>query len=193
MARAGADVLRRRLSGVQGSHARILSRQYRRDPQRGGAGARGSSLRGQDAYHLEVRTLSACALSWPPLLAIAEPKYVDDPDKHAAEVVPNSWPRVILRRWQRRLPISIGKPDSADSLKNALGMLGGKPIDYSDKVIDNTFGKGLRQIVYYSYVVNIGFVDHRFNFKMSSKGWILANFNFKTETNELFPKDFVDR
>ena len=33
----------------------------------------------------------------------------------------------------------------------------------------------------------------RFNFKMSKDGWILANFNFKSETNELFPKDFVDR
>jgi hypothetical protein len=26
----------------------------------------------------------------------------------------------------------------------------------------------------------------------SSNGWILANFIFKTETNELFPKDFVE-
>jgi hypothetical protein len=27
---------------------------------------------------------------------------------------------------------------------------------------------------------------------MTSTGWILANFNFKSETNELFPKDFVE-
>jgi hypothetical protein len=27
---------------------------------------------------------------------------------------------------------------------------------------------------------------------VTSTGWILANFNFKTETNELFPKDFID-
>jgi len=125
-------------------------------------------------------------------LAIAEPKYVDDPDKYAAEVM-RLLAKGDIAALAKTVTDSIGKPDSADSLKNALGMLGGKPIDYSDKVIDNTFGKGLRQIVYYSYVVNIGFVYYRFNFKMSSKGWILANFNFKTETNELFPKDFVDR
>jgi hypothetical protein len=26
---------------------------------------------------------------------------------------------------------------------------------------------------------------------MSKAGWILANFTFKDETNELFPKDFI--
>jgi hypothetical protein len=28
---------------------------------------------------------------------------------------------------------------------------------------------------------------------MTSTGWILANFSFKDETNELFPKDFTER
>ena len=124
--------------------------------------------------------------------AIAEPKYVDDPDKYAAEVM-----RLLTKgdtaALAKMVTDSIGKPDSAEGLKNALGVLGGKPIDYNEKVIDNTFGKGLRQIVYYSFVDNVGFIYYRFNFKMSSKGWILANFNFKTEANELFPKDFVDQ
>jgi len=131
-------------------------------------------------------------LSLAPSMAIAEPIYVDDPDKYAAEVM-----RLLTKgdipTLAKTVADSIGKPDSADQLKNALGILSGKPIDYSDKVIDNTFGKGLRQIVYYSFIDNVGFIYYRFNFKMSSKGWILANFLFKTETNELFPKDFVDR
>jgi hypothetical protein len=137
-----------------------------------------------------VLCLLALSLGTSP--AIAEPKYVDDPDKYAAEVM-----RLLVKgdipTLAKTVTDSIGKPDSADQLKNALGMLGGKTIDYNDKVIDNTFGKGLRQIVYYSFIDGVGFIYYRFNFKMSSKGWILANFNFKTETNELFPKDFVDR
>jgi hypothetical protein len=132
------------------------------------------------------------ALSLAASVAIAAPQPINDPDKYAAEVM-----RLLVKgdmaALAKTVTDSIGKPDSADSLKNALGMLSGKPIDYTDKVIDNTFGKSLRQIVYYSFVDNFGFVYYRFNFKMTSKGWILANFIFKTETNELFPKDFVDR
>lgn len=44
---------------------------------------------------------------------------------------------------------TIGKPSYADNLQNALNALSTKNIDYSDKVIDHSFGKGLRQIVYY--------------------------------------------
>jgi len=87
---------------------------------------------------------------------------------------------------------TIGKPSYADNVQNAPNALTSKKIGYSDKVVDHSFGKGLRQIVYYCFVENIGFVYFRFNYKMSNHGWILANFNFKTETNELFPKDFVD-
>jgi hypothetical protein len=87
---------------------------------------------------------------------------------------------------------TIGKPSLAENLQNALNALASKKIGYSDKVVDHSFGKGLRQIVYYCFVENIGFVYFRFNYKMSDHGWILANFIFKTETNELFPKDFVD-
>ena len=131
-------------------------------------------------------------LSLAPSPAIAEPKYVDDPDKYAAEVM-QLLVKGDMATLAKTVTDSIGKPESADTLKNALGMLNGKTIDYNGKVIDNTFGKSLRQIVYYSFVDSVGFIYYRFNFKMSSKGWILANFNFKTETNELFPKDFVDR
>jgi hypothetical protein len=88
---------------------------------------------------------------------------------------------------------TVGNPSYAENLQNALNALTGKKIEYSDKIVDNTYGKSLRQIVYYCFVENIGFIYFRFNFKMSGHGWILANFNFKTETNELFPKDFIDR
>jgi hypothetical protein len=132
------------------------------------------------------------ALSLAVSAAFAAPQPITDPDKYATEVM-RLLDKGDIAALAKTVTDSIGKPESADTLKNALGMLGGKPIDYSDKVIDNSFGKGLRQIIYYSFIDNVGFIYYRFNFKMTSKGWILANFNFKTETNELFPKDFVDR
>jgi hypothetical protein len=137
-----------------------------------------------------VLLLLALSLSTSVAIAAAQP--ISDPDKYAAEVM-QLLGKGDMAALAKTVTDSIGKPDSADALKNALSMLSGKPTDYSDKVIDNAFGKSLRQIVYYTFVDNFGFVYYRFNFKMSSKGWILANFIFKTETNELFPKDFVDR
>jgi len=59
-------------------------------------------------------------------------------------------------------------------------------------VIDKDYNGGLRQIVYYSYHEGLGFVYFRFNFKMTSTGWILTNFSLKDETDELFPKGFTD-
>ncbi|MGH6784618.1 MAG: hypothetical protein ACREBP_08355, partial [Sphingomicrobium sp.] len=60
-------------------------------------------------------------------------------------------------------------------------------------VIDNSYGKALRQIVYYTNIEGLGFVYFRFNLKMTSQGWVLAHFFFKSETNDLLPKDFVER
>lgn len=124
-------------------------------------------------------------------IAIAEPQYIDDPDKYAVAAM-----RLLsnneVESLSKMISGTIGKPSLAENLQNALSALTSKKIGYCDKVIDHSFGKGLRQIVYYCYVENIGFVYFRFNYKMSDHGWILANYIFKTETNELFPKDFVD-
>jgi hypothetical protein len=92
----------------------------------------------------------------------------------------------------KKIATAIGKPDASETMANALKLLDGKQIDFAKKVIDKDFNGALRQIIYYAYVENLGFVYFRVNFKMSSTGWIMANFNFKSETNELFPKDFVD-
>jgi hypothetical protein len=88
---------------------------------------------------------------------------------------------------------SIGKPDASTDLAKFLQIFEGKNFDFTKKVVDKDYNGGLRQIVYYSYVENLGFYYFRFNLKMSSTGWILANFAFKNETDELFPKDFTER
>jgi len=98
----------------------------------------------------------------------------------------------IVNPWAGDPANPILKPEAAEALTNGLKLLEGRKIDFAKKVIDKDFSNGLRQIVYYAYVENIGFVYFRVNFKMTSTGWILANFNFKSETIELFPKDFVE-
>jgi hypothetical protein len=143
-----------------------------------------------------MQTVLKCVLSLFALwlgvsIARADPQYVPDPDKYAADIMQLLAEKNVASA-SKMISDTIGKPSYADNLQNALNALTSKNIDYSGKVIDNTFGKSLRQIIYYSFVENIGFIYFRFNFKMSSHGWILANFIFKTETNELFPKDFVD-
>jgi hypothetical protein len=85
---------------------------------------------------------------------------------------------------------AIGQPGSLSAMQGALRAFDGKNFDFSKKVIDNEVGGALRQIIHYSYVEQVGFIYFRFNFKMTSKGWVLANFNFKSESAELFPKDF---
>jgi len=87
----------------------------------------------------------------------------------------------------------MGKPELSGTLTNAFQVFEGKNFDFTKKVVDKDYNGALHQVVYYSYVENLGFVYFRFNFKMSSQGWLLANFAFKDETNELFPKDFIER
>ena len=131
------------------------------------------------------------ALSLHSAIAIAEAQRVGDPDKYAGEVMA-LLSNNDLMSVSKKISDTVGNPSYVQALQSALSALIGKKIDYTDKVIDNTFGKSLRQIAYYCRVENIGFVYFRFNFKMSSSGWTLANFTFKTETQELFPKDFID-
>jgi hypothetical protein len=136
--------------------------------------------------------LGLIALSLHSVIAIADAQRVEEPGKYAGEIM-----RLLsnndVSTASKMVADTVGKPSYVENIQSALSALTGKKIDYSDKVVDNTFGKSLRQIVYYCYVENVGFIYFRFNFKMSSSGWILANFLFKTETNELFPKDFIDR
>ena len=116
---------------------------------------------------------------------------VQDPGKFCDDLFANISP-FRSGGIAKKVAAAIGKPEAAESLENAMKILDDKKIDFSKKVIDKEISNALRQIVYYAYVENIGFLYFRINFKMTSTGWILANFNFKSETNELFPKDFVE-
>lgn len=117
---------------------------------------------------------------------------IEDPEKFVIDLF-GTPPRLNGAEIAKTIAITIGKPSVADTVENGLKVLDGKKIEAFKKVIDNDFGGALRQIVYYTYVPDIGFVYFRFNFKLAATGWILANFNYKSETEELFPKDFITR
>jgi hypothetical protein len=124
--------------------------------------------------------------------AAAAPVRIQDPAKFCGEIFDGA-SQFKSDELASKIATAIGKPESAEGLEKALGIIHDKKIDYAKKVLDKDFDGALRQIVYYAYVDEIGFLYFRLNFKMTSGGWILANFNFKSETNELFPKDFVER
>ena len=139
-----------------------------------------------------LRIVFAAILALALPAAAAEPRRISDPDNLCQEVMQD------LSNKARGEAVdlivsSIGKPDFSTTLANALQVFEGKNFDFTKKVIDKDYNGGLRQIVYYSYIENLGFIYFRFNFKMTSRGWVMANFTFKDETNELFPKDFTER
>jgi hypothetical protein len=123
-----------------------------------------------------------------PVLAQAF-RLIDDPEKFAADVV-----QTIANGDEndaaRTISETIGQPAALSKLQNAFQVFTGKKFDFRKKVVDTEISGALRQIIHYSYVEQLGFIYFRFNFKRTSKGWMLANFNFKGETDELLPKDF---
>jgi hypothetical protein len=147
---------------------------------------RGDEMR---RYVFQIATIIFLAFGSP---ALADaPIRVQDPAKYSQELFSNISP-FKASEIARKVAATIGKPEAAETIENGLKLLDGKKIDISRKVIDRDINGALHQIVYYAYVENLGFLYFRLNFKITSTGWILANFNFKSETNELFPKDFVE-
>jgi hypothetical protein len=139
-----------------------------------------------------VKMIFAAILALAVPASAAEPLRISDLDKFCEEIV-----QTISNKARREaadvITNSMGKPELSGTLANALQVFEGKNFDFTKKVADKGYNGALRQIVYYSYVENLGFAYFRFNFKMTSSGWLLANFAFKDETNELFPKDFIER
>jgi hypothetical protein len=139
-----------------------------------------------------LRTAIIILLTLTPLAASGAALRIQDPEKFCDEFFANV-SGFKPEEMATKIATSVGRPNSVADLEKALKILDDKKIDYAKKVVDREFGGALRQIVYYVYVDGLDFLYFRFNFKMSSTGWILANFNFRNETNELFPKDFNER
>jgi hypothetical protein len=133
----------------------------------------------------------ALLVAWHAPLLAETLRPTDNPEKFAADVV-QTIANGASKDAATTIIEAIGQPGALSAIQDALQILDGKKFDFSKKVIDNEFGGALRQIIHYSYVEEVGFIYFRFNFKITSKGWVLVYFNFKSETNELFPKDFLN-
>ena len=105
----------------------------------------------------------------------AEVSRIQDADKFCGDVL-SAISHNQLRKAVDMIAGTTGQPDSASALLSGLNLLDGKNFDFTKKVFDKDFNGALRQIVYYSYVDNLGFLYFRFNFKMTSTGFILSNF-----------------
>jgi hypothetical protein len=131
-------------------------------------------------------------------LALTAPAFADapirfqDPEKFAVGLF-GTPPRINATQMAKTIAATVGKPSVADALEKPLSIFDGKKIEVFKKVVDNDYGGALRQIIYYVYLEDVAFFYFRFNFKMTGAGWMLSNFTFKSETEELFPKDFVTR
>lgn len=123
-------------------------------------------------------------------VAVANPPIVDDPDAFAARIIQLMASNKSVDA-AKSIAVQVGKPELADNIGKALSILHDKKFDYTKKVIDKEYNGALRQIIYYAFIDGLNFVYFRFNYKMSSRGWVLANFFFKDEAQELFPKDIV--
>ena len=124
--------------------------------------------------------------------AAEEPISIPDPGKFAADTM-QSLAANGTQNAPATIVTAIGRSSALDAFRLSLAPLDGKKYDFMQKVYEKDYDGALRQIVYYAHVGDIGFVYFRYNFKMTGAGWRLVNFTFKEETNELFPKDFIDR
>jgi hypothetical protein len=138
-----------------------------------------------------LRALALVLFLTVPLVgAAAAPVPIGDPDKFSSAFMQS-----LSGRGARAAAVvvadAVGKPDVIDNLHKFLQVFDGKKFDFTKKVFDRSFGDALRQIVIYAFVPDFGFFYFRFNFKMTSGGWVLSHFTLKSETEELFPKDFI--
>jgi hypothetical protein len=122
---------------------------------------------------------------------LAEPLTVPDPGKFATDTM-QSLATKGTQEASATIVNTIGRASALEAFRASMALIDGKKYDFVRKVIDKEYQGALRQIVYYAHVEDVGFIYFRYNFKMTGEGWRLVNFAFKDETNELFPKGFLD-
>jgi hypothetical protein len=86
----------------------------------------------------------------------------------------------------------IGKENIFDSFAEKLQVLGriGPPI-FMEKVQDVKYGTALREVVYLALYRQTDYMYFKFTIKKNNNGWLISNFEFKSEPADLFPKGFL--
>jgi hypothetical protein len=91
----------------------------------------------------------------------------------------------------QRIVTIMGVQDQKASLEGAFGYIAGKKADYSEVVYDKWYGTSLRRIVSIASYSDLTFLYVRYTFKRTRDGWVLVNYDFKTETQDLFPQGYA--
>lgn len=131
-----------------------------------------------------VALFALCLLTAPGLAD--DPKPIADPEKFSEDILTDFAENRISDVATRMADVT-GTPEQKLTFESIFRPLEGKKYEFRKKVVDKDYAGALRQIVHYAFVKEVGFVYFRFNYKQAGSGWILANFNFTTETTELFP------
>ncbi|MFT3988258.1 hypothetical protein [Aestuariivirga sp.] len=137
-----------------------------------------------------MAVLAALVLSGPSVRA-GTPQAIDDPAKFAQEIS-DLIAKSQTEEAASQVAAIVGVPEQTAMLSGLVSTFKGHPLGVEDKVIDKTFGTSLHQIIYMFSFDQASFVYVRYNFKKTGIGWILANFNYQTETQGLFPPSFVE-
>ena len=86
----------------------------------------------------------------------------------------------------------IDKQNVFDAFSEKLRVLSriGPPA-FMEKVQDVKYGTALREVVYVALYRQTDYMYFKFTLKKNNGGWLISNFQFKSEPADLFPKDFV--
>ena len=133
----------------------------------------------------------AVMLALAPVAARAEIVVVQDPD---------AWIEAALKDiaagktddFARNFLKIIDKPNIFDSFSGNLKVLARiAPPVFMEKVQDVKYGTALREVIYLALYRQTDYMYFKFTMKKNNNGWLISNFEFKSEPADLFPKDFV--
>ena len=123
--------------------------------------------------------------------ARAEITVLPDPDKWIESALQDI-SRGKTDDFARNFLKLIDKTSIFDSFAGNLRVLGriGPPV-FVEKVQDTKYGTALREVTYVALYRQTDYMYFKFTIKKNKGGWLISNFEFKSEAADLFPKGFV--
>lgn len=129
----------------------------------------------------------AALLAATPVSARAEIVVLQDPDKWIEEALADISAGKTDEFARNFLKI-IDKPRMFDSFAGNLRVLGRiAPPVFIEKISDAKYGPALRQVMYVGLYNQTDYMYFKFTLKKNRGGWLISNFEFKSEPGDLFP------
>jgi len=138
-----------------------------------------------------LKMVFIAVLTFAPLAARADVAIVQDPDKWIESALQDI-AQGKTDDFARNFLKLIDKSNLFDSFSGNLKVLGriGAPA-FMEKVQDVKYGTALREVIYLALYRQTDYMYFKFAMKKNRGGWMISNFEFKSEPADLFPKDFV--